>query len=270
MKHANPALEDDLFGKEKIGRLLLRIAPPVMLAQLIIAALAVGTGVGLNTYMARKYAQGATETADAAAGTGLVLALGTWAVFAAVSALIMEPYVRTSASVPEAIADAVVYGRVVCVGSLGSFLEGCWTKVHQARGNMRLPMIAQIAGALVNLVPDPRAHLRAGAGSGDGRGRCGAGHRGRADCIRRDHRPSCLPPPAPPGTGALCTADLWARQPLHPDAGALHGLYRGAEYDSGGLFRRGSHGSGPVIQAADLLFHPAVRAADLHGAGAQL
>ena len=62
---------------------------------------------------------------------------------------------RTSASVPEAIADAVVYGRVVCVGSLGSFLEGCWTKVHQARGNMRLPMIAQIAGALVNLVLDP-------------------------------------------------------------------------------------------------------------------
>ncbi len=35
--------------------------------QLIIVALAVGTGVGVNTYMARKYAQREPEAADAAA-----------------------------------------------------------------------------------------------------------------------------------------------------------------------------------------------------------
>ena len=187
MKHDNLTQESDFFGKEKVGKILLQIAPPVMLAQLIqalynivdsffvgrysanaltalsvvyplqliIVALAVGTGVGLNTYMARKYAQHAPEAADAAAGTGLVLALATWAVFAAVSALIMEPYVRTSATSQEAITDAVIYGRIVCIGSLGAFLEGCWTKVHQAQGDMRLPMIAQIVGALTNIVLDP-------------------------------------------------------------------------------------------------------------------
>lgn len=79
----------DLFRTEKIPKILLKIAPPVMLAQLIqavynivdsffvgqysansltalsviyplqliIIALAVGTGVGVNTYMARQYAQ---------------------------------------------------------------------------------------------------------------------------------------------------------------------------------------------------------------------
>ena len=187
MKHDTLTQENDFFGREKISRILLKIAPPVMLAQLIqalynivdsffvgrysanaltalsviyplqliIVALAVGTGVGLNTYMARKYAQQAPGTADAAAGTGMVLALGTWAVFALVSALIMEPYVRTSATSPEAISDAITYGRIVCIGSIGAFLEGCWTKVHQAQGNMRLPMAAQIVGALVNIVLDP-------------------------------------------------------------------------------------------------------------------
>ena len=84
-----------------------------------------------------------------------MLALGTWAAFAVISALIMGPYVRTSATSPEAIADAVIYGRIVCIGSLGAFLEGCWTKVHQAQGNMRLPMIAQIVGALTNILLDP-------------------------------------------------------------------------------------------------------------------
>ena len=187
MKHKTLTQKADFFGMEKIGKILLQIAPPVMLAQLIqslynivdsffvgrysanaltalsviyplqliIVALAVGTGVGLNTYMARKYAQQEPEAADAAAGTGMVLALATWAVFAVVSSCIMELYVRTSATSPEAIADAITYGRIVCIGSIGSFLEGCWTKVHQAQGNMRLPMAAQIVGALVNLVFDP-------------------------------------------------------------------------------------------------------------------
>lgn len=179
MKPNNITQESDFFGKEKISRILFQIAPPVMLAQLIqalynivdsffvgrwsanaltalsviyplqliIVALAVGTGVGLNTYMARKYAQQKPEAADAAAGTGLVLAVATWAVFAALTALFMGPYVRTSATSQEAIADAIVYGRIVCIGSLGAFLEGCWTKVHQAQGNMRLPMAAQTTAA---------------------------------------------------------------------------------------------------------------------------
>ena len=186
MEHKT-AVESELFRTEKIPKILLKIAPPVMLAQLIqamynivdsffvgqyseaaltalsviyplqliIIALAVGTGVGVNTYMARLYAQKCPEKAEEAAGAGMVLALGTWAIFAVLSSLFMRPYVLTSAKAPEAVADAVVYGRIVCVGSIGAFLEGNWTKVHQSRGNMRRPMIAQTVGALTNIVLDP-------------------------------------------------------------------------------------------------------------------
>ena len=186
--------ERDFFGKEKISKILLKIAPPVMLAQLIqalynivdsffvgrysddaltavtviypmqliIIALAVGTGVGVNTYMARKYAQGNTVKADETAGTGTVLAVISWALFAVFSILVMRPYVETSATEPGAVADAVSYGRIVCIGSLGTFLEGNWTKVHQSRGNMRLPMAAQILGALTNCILDPLLIFGAG------------------------------------------------------------------------------------------------------------
>ena len=91
------------FGTETISRILLRIAPPVMLALLIQALynvvgscfvgkfsddaltalsvvlpmqfliIAVGAGVVVNTYMARKYALGRTRKADAAAVTVLGL-----------------------------------------------------------------------------------------------------------------------------------------------------------------------------------------------------
>ncbi len=165
---------DSYFGSAKISKILRDIAPPVMLGLLIQAlynivdsffvgqysvagltalsvifpvqfvaiALAVGTGVGVNTYMARKYAQGRAQDADAAAGTGMVLELATWALFAAVCYAFMRPYVLTSASEEAAVAAAVTYGNIVCVGSLGLFLEANWTKVQQASGGMRLPMLA--------------------------------------------------------------------------------------------------------------------------------
>ena len=85
----------------------------------------------------------------------MVLEFVTWLIFAVLTTVFMRPYVMTSAKSPEAIADAVTYGRIVCIGSIGAFLEGNWTKVHQSRGNMRRPMIAQTVGALTNIVLDP-------------------------------------------------------------------------------------------------------------------
>jgi len=54
-----------------------------------------------------------------------------------------------------AVEYAVTYGTIVTAGSLGLFLESMWTKIHQAEGNMRLPMYAQLVGAVVNVILDP-------------------------------------------------------------------------------------------------------------------
>ncbi len=189
MKHLHviKQTDADFFGMQPVWKVLLRVAPPVMLAQLIqalynvvdsffvgrfsgdgltalsviypiqliITAFAVGMGVGVNTQMSRLYAKGRAVAADRTGGTGIVLAVGMWAVFAAVSALIMRPFASVSAESQQAVEYAVTYGTICCVGSIGVFFESVFTKIHQARGNMVLPMIAQIAGALVNIVLDP-------------------------------------------------------------------------------------------------------------------
>lgn len=176
----------EFFGTESIWKILLKISPPVMLSQLVLAlynivdslfvgqysghgltalsviyplqliitALAVGTGVGVNTYMSRLYARGEIAKAKSTAGTGIVLAVLMWAIFAGISALVMKPYIRAMANATEAIEYAYQYGMVVCIGSLGTFLEGVWSKVHQAHGNMVVPMIAQLAGAATNILLD--------------------------------------------------------------------------------------------------------------------
>ncbi len=179
--------QTSVFGTEKIGKILLRLAPPVMLAQLIQAlynivdslfvgrysdsgltalsiiypvqllmiALAVGTGVGINTVMAAKLGEGNRKEADEYAGVGTPLAVVLWAIFAAVCWFIMPSYARMSTDSEAVIRDVTVYGRIVCVFSFGLFLESIWTKVLQSNGDKKTPMFAQICGAVTNLIFDP-------------------------------------------------------------------------------------------------------------------
>ena len=179
--------QTDLFGTEKISKILLKLAPPVMLAQLIQAlyniidslfvggysdsgltalsiiyplqllmiALAVGTGVGINTVMAAKLGVGNEKEADEYAGVGTPLAGFMWLLFAVICWFAMPFYAKMSTNSEVIIHDVIVYGRIVCVFSFGLFLESIWTKVLQSCGDMKTPMTAQIIGALTNIVLDP-------------------------------------------------------------------------------------------------------------------
>ena len=123
--------------------------------QLLMIALAVGTGVGINTAMAYFLGTRDRKRSDEAAGISTALSLVMWAVFALLVAVLMPAYARMSTESEAVIADVIVYGRIVCVCSIGLFLESGWTKVLQAEGNMNRPMAAQILGAVTNIVLDP-------------------------------------------------------------------------------------------------------------------
>ena len=180
-------MENSFFGTEKISKIILKIAPPVMLAQLIQAlynivdslfvgrfsssgltalsiiypiqllmiAFAVGTGVGINTSMSYNLGLQNEEGAKKTAGVGTPLAIVLWLIFAIFCYFFMPTYARMSTSSEEVIQDIIHYGRITCVFSFGLFLESIWTKIIQANGNMKTPMFAQIIGAVVNIVLDP-------------------------------------------------------------------------------------------------------------------
>ena len=118
-------------------------------------ALAVGTGVGINTVMAAKLGEGKRDEADRYGGVGTPLAVCLWFLFALICWLIMPFYAGISTDSPEIIADVILYGRIVCTFSFGLFLESIWTKILQSNGNMKTPMLAQIVGAVVNIILDP-------------------------------------------------------------------------------------------------------------------
>lgn len=155
----------DFYGTEKVSRILLKIAPPVMLAQLIQAlynivdsffvgkysetgltalsiiypvqllmiALGVGTGVGINTDMAYYLGIGKKKKAEEVAGTGTPLGLILWIIFAAVCYVTLPAYAGMSTDSPEVIRDVVAYGRIRLSFQHWSFYGGIWSKILQAR-----------------------------------------------------------------------------------------------------------------------------------------
>ncbi len=123
--------------------------------QLIITALAVGTGVGVNTLMSRYYAANKEDETNKAGCCGIVVSLFLWMIFSIISVFILRPFAMTSADSPQAIDYAVEYGMICCVGSIFMFVESIFTKIHQAHGNMVIPMIAQVSGAVTNIIFDP-------------------------------------------------------------------------------------------------------------------
>ncbi len=78
-----------------------------------------------------------------------------WAVFAVFCYFFMPAYAKMSTDSAEVIKKVVMYGRIVCVFSFKFFWRSIWTKILQANGDMKTPMIAQIAGAVTNIVLDP-------------------------------------------------------------------------------------------------------------------
>ena len=170
-----------------ISKLLFKLSPPVMLAlliqsayniadsffiaryseecltalsiiypmQLLMTALATGTGVGVNLLISRMDGQGKTRKQPDVIKSGLALAFFHFLLFAVGGNLLARSYFQISSDNGLVCAQGVVYARIVFGGSLGLFIESICTKILQAKGNMKIPMAAQIAGAAVNIILDP-------------------------------------------------------------------------------------------------------------------
>ncbi len=180
-------MTESFFGKEKISKIIIKLAPPVMLAtliqglynivdsffvgrfsesgltalsivfpiQLLILAFAVGSGVGVNTAISYSMGLKDEEGAKRASGVATPIALTLYVIFALAAYFLMPVYARLQTKSLEVINDVIHYGRITSVCSVFLFLESVWTKTIQARGDMKTPMFAQITAALINIVLDP-------------------------------------------------------------------------------------------------------------------
>lgn len=130
----------------------LTLAFPI---QMLIVALGVGTGVGVNALLARSMGQGDREKAGKVAGNGLFLGVCIYILFLLFGLVGVGPYLRTQTSDPLVLELADCYLTICCVYSFGQVLFTIYEKLLQATGHAVLSTIAQVSGALTNIILDP-------------------------------------------------------------------------------------------------------------------
>ncbi len=124
-------------------------------AQLMMVSVAIGTGLGVNSLLSRRLGEKDFAAADACATHGLLLGAASSLIFMLFGALALEPYFRMFTNDPELIKMGTDYLRVCTLLSQGIFMAIIGERLLQSTGKSVLSMIAQLSGAIVNIVFDP-------------------------------------------------------------------------------------------------------------------
>lgn len=124
--------------------------------QMLIIALSVGSGVGINSLIARRLGAHRQEEADQAASTGLRIGVFNYLVFLLIGVCFTGIFVSSYAEKgSEIYTQAVIYMQIVCIGSFFLNMQVVFEKILQSTGNMIAPMICSLTGAVINIILDP-------------------------------------------------------------------------------------------------------------------
>ena len=139
-----------------------RVSPDALTAvsyvipmHLLMISVAVGSGVGVNSLIARRLGARRYEEADKAASASVVIAAVNWLIFLMIGLFAAKPFVSAYTDDPLIFGYAYDYLSIVTVFSFGLMTELILEKVLQGTGSMVLPMIISTSGALTNIILDP-------------------------------------------------------------------------------------------------------------------
>ncbi len=130
----------------------LTLAFPV---QMLMVAIGIGTGVGTNALLSKSLGQGDKEKVNKVSGNALFLGCIIYAVFLLFGIFGVKVYVSSQTQNAEIMGMAIRYLRICCTLSMGITFFNILEKLLQATGRTHLSTIAQITGAVTNIILDP-------------------------------------------------------------------------------------------------------------------
>lgn len=130
----------------------LTLAFPV---QMLLVALGVGTGVGANALLSRTLGEGNREKVNRVAGNAEFLSFVICIVSIIFGIIGVRAYVQSQSNNTLVIDMAISYLRICCCIPFGMVFFSCFEKLLQATGKSLFSTIAQVAGAVTNIILDP-------------------------------------------------------------------------------------------------------------------
>ena len=123
--------------------------------QILMVAVAVGSGVGVNLLLSRTFGAKKYEEAGKIATTGLILAAASSVVFLLLGIFCAKTFVSLFTSDPEISVYCEQYLSIWMIFCTGTFIETMCQRFLQAVGSTVLSMVSLVAGAVTNIILDP-------------------------------------------------------------------------------------------------------------------
>ena len=187
MERPSNALKENKMGTMPLGKLLINMAVPMVLAMLVQAlynvvdslyvsrisesavtalslafpvqniqiGFATGIGVGVNSILSKSLGEGNRENANRAAGNGIVLVGIVAVLFILFGAFATRPFFAMQSNVAETVNGGVDYLSICCIFSLGIFVEVLGERLLQSSGRTAYTLVTQGSGAIANILLDP-------------------------------------------------------------------------------------------------------------------
>ncbi len=137
------------------GELALNALTLAFPAQMLMVAIGIGTGVGMNVLVAKSLGQGDSERANRAAGNAIFLAVVMYVLFLLFGIFGVKFYIGIQTKNAIIASMAEEYLSICCIVSPGIVFFSIYEKLLQATGHSVCSTVAQISGAVVNVILDP-------------------------------------------------------------------------------------------------------------------
>lgn len=139
---------------EEVGAIAnqaLTLAFPI---QILIIAVGVGTGIGLNACLSKGLGEKNQEAVNRTAGNGIFLSLVIYAIFLLFGLFGSHWFISLFSQDETVVEMGTTYLKICCCLSLGSIGYTIYERLLQATGKSMYSTIAQISGAVMNIVLD--------------------------------------------------------------------------------------------------------------------
>ena len=123
--------------------------------QMIIIAVACGTGVGINALLSRFLGEKHFDKANNVAIHGIILSIVNWLIFVIIGLFFSRQFLTLFSQDETIISMGVSYMQICTIFSFGVFIQITYERIMQSTGNTIYNMIIQGIGAIINIILDP-------------------------------------------------------------------------------------------------------------------
>ena len=145
----------DSVGLLNVGESAVNALTLAFPVQMLIVAFGIGTGVGANALLSKSLGQNDMEKVAKIAGNVVVLGIVMYILFCILGFFGIDVYLKTQTSDTIILSMGKTYLSICTFLSFGMILFSIYEKLLQSTGKTVLSTIAQVAGAITNIILDP-------------------------------------------------------------------------------------------------------------------